>query len=135
MDQDEMERLLTRACGSLDVSEEPIDNLQRVEQVGYVESALQNCRIVLREPSYIAIAPCSAMEGDILVVIEGAPSPCLVRPSLRGTWHVVSGDCYAVSLDPLISLENWDEDGLPDVEETWKILRTRFGDPEVFCLS
>lgn len=131
----EIGKLLTRNWSSKPEVEDLSVMFEDSEEQGNIESALQSCRIVLCGSSCIAIAPRSAMEDDVLVVIEGAPSPCLIRPSFNGTWSLISGDCHALSLDPSTPLGHKDQEDHGFGKKTWEFLRDMLGEPEVFHLS
>lgn len=57
-------------------------------------SAMENCRLFLTKNDEIGIAPARAHEGDVVCLIKGAISPCLLRQVSEKHWSLVSGDCY-----------------------------------------
>ncbi|KAK9415980.1 putative Heterokaryon incompatibility domain-containing protein [Seiridium unicorne] len=77
--------------------------------------ALQSCRIFLCMTGDIGIVNDAACEGDVIVIVDGTVSPCLLRPRPDGNWTLISGDCYIGIFDrthPIrrafdIDSENW----------------------------
>jgi hypothetical protein len=62
---------------------------------------LSGWRIFLcTDTRYIGLAPSIAARGDILIAVEGADDPCLMRPAQNGCWRLISGDCFAICYDP-----------------------------------
>lgn len=49
--------------------------------------------------NHIGLAPGIAAKGDILISVEGAQNPCLMRPVQNGCWRLISGDCFAMCYD------------------------------------
>ena len=41
--------------------------------------------------------------GDVIVVVSGAISVCVVRPFLDGSWTLISGDCYIFADDSMFA--------------------------------
>ena len=56
--------------------------------------ALQKCSIALMQDGGLAIVPGAAQDSDVVCIIAGAISPCLLRPYRDGCWKLVSGDCH-----------------------------------------
>ena len=41
--------------------------------------------------------------GDVIVVLSGTISACVVRPFLDGSWTLISGDCHIFADDSMFS--------------------------------
>ncbi|KAF3015035.1 hypothetical protein E8E14_010035 [Neopestalotiopsis sp. 37M] len=131
MDTEEIAALLTRNFElTVSVDEFRPGKRRYAEHMKDMMSALQDCRLAFCGAQCIAIVPRSAVEGDVLVVVEGASAPCLIRPSSDGTWYLISGDCYAQFMDewtPFNKGDSW--------EDTTYDLRKHLGEPVGFRLS
>jgi hypothetical protein len=42
----------------------------------------------------LAIVPAKAQDGDVMCVLSGSVSACLLRLDGSGRWILISGDCY-----------------------------------------
>ncbi|KAF2094038.1 hypothetical protein NA57DRAFT_25350, partial [Rhizodiscina lignyota] len=94
--------LLAGEYGSLDFksdlhriasSLEPGDRFHS-ETIANFRTTMDNCRIFVTEHGEIGIAPQNSQEGDIVCIVRGAYSPCILRQIPGGFWHLVSGDCF-----------------------------------------
>jgi hypothetical protein len=47
----------------------------------------------------LAIVPEAAQPGDIVCILRGTVTPCLLRRDCDGCWSLVSGDCYIFGID------------------------------------
>lgn len=61
---------------------------------------LDNCRFFSSEDDIVGIGPSAMKEDDILCVLKGSFSPCVLRPSSNGNWHLISGECATMGWKP-----------------------------------
>ena len=92
--------------------------------------SLQNCRIFLIRDSFIGIAPEATLTSDVLCILKGSFAPCLLRQRPNGGWWLISGDCYARSLQGEHPINTVTRYGL----ESWDNLQNVLGDPEEFAI-
>jgi hypothetical protein len=55
--------------------------------------------ICLLDNGDLTIAPANAELGDVVCILSGAVSPCLLRQHADGTWGLISGDCWLMVRD------------------------------------
>jgi hypothetical protein len=84
-------------------------------QIEYVRDSirsLQQCSIVLLENSELAIVPGSVQDGDVVSILQGTISACILRPIGKEYWILVSGDCFVFTDDfrPLTDPTLFDSD-------------------------
>ncbi|TPX12860.1 uncharacterized protein E0L32_006740 [Thyridium curvatum] len=70
------------------------------ERINVLRDAWQHCRAVAIGDTFLGIAPDGVQLGDVAYLVEGAISPCLLRPGPSGRWALVSGDCYVTDMTP-----------------------------------
>jgi hypothetical protein len=65
-----------------------------IEKIEYFREAMGNCRLFATEGDITGIAPQNAQEGDVVCILKGAYSPCILRHIAMDQWSLVSGNCY-----------------------------------------
>jgi hypothetical protein len=66
----------------------------RAMQPGWLYECLQGCKLVLIDDDGLAIAPEAAHAGDVICIIQGSQSPCILRSYQERYWKLISGDCH-----------------------------------------
>jgi hypothetical protein len=51
----------------------------------------------------LVIVPKAVKYGDVIIVLSGAISACVVRPFPDGSWSLISGDCHIFADDSMFS--------------------------------
>jgi hypothetical protein len=72
----------------------------------FKKKTLQKRRICLLENSRLAILPASVRIDDIVCVLASMDSPCALRPDEKGSWTLLSGDCYVLGDVSVLSLDH-----------------------------
>ena len=55
---------------------------------------MNNRRIFVASNGFLGTAPESARQGDVICILEGSDSPCLLRRKSKKKWALISGDCF-----------------------------------------
>jgi hypothetical protein len=64
------------------------------ENVGFFVRSMQQCCIILLDNNELAIAPRDVQDGDLVCILPGSISACVLRPAETEHWSLVSGDCF-----------------------------------------
>jgi hypothetical protein len=64
------------------------------EDIEFISTELQNCRIFLTNDGTIGLAPTETCEGDMLCLLRGSHLPAILRQRRENGWNLVSGDCF-----------------------------------------
>ena len=58
---------------------------------------LQQFRISLMDNGELILVPGAVQCMDVVCILSGADSPCVLRLVREGNWALVSGDCYILT--------------------------------------
>jgi hypothetical protein len=64
------------------------------EIVCFFRTDMESCLLFVTEDDTIGIAPQNSQAGDVICIVQGAYTPCILRQIARDKWSLVSGDCY-----------------------------------------
>lgn len=67
--------------------------------IDHLRSSLQFCRIFLTDSGHLGIASSPVEVDDIVCIIKGADSPCILRLTSSTSWALVCGDCHVLDGD------------------------------------
>jgi hypothetical protein len=64
--------------------------------------SMEQCRIVLIDDNWLAIAPAAACSGDVICIFQFGQAVCVLRPHEDCYWKLISGDCHVLGGDELL---------------------------------
>jgi hypothetical protein len=72
--------------------------------------SMKQCRLVLMDNKQLVIAPAAADEGDVVCLLQGGQSACILRPYQQRYWKLISGDCRVFGNEDFMSPEDFHSD-------------------------
>jgi hypothetical protein len=88
------------------------------------QTSLRRCKIFLTDNGHLGIGPEATVTKDVVCILRGADSACILRQKEGRLWSLVSGDCHLLDeryeLDDDLdgfSCEIYLKDGSAELEE------------------
>ncbi|ETS73567.1 hypothetical protein PFICI_14513 [Pestalotiopsis fici W106-1] len=82
------------------------NSLQTMHREAIKDVLLEHRIFLCTGTNLVGLAPSNAAKGDILVHIQGAKEPFLLRPVQNGHWRLIAGNCFTMYYEPH-ALDRW----------------------------